>query len=289
MNLSGASVTLWIVLGLMLAVALAIVVPALLKARARTNTADRALLNAEVYRSQLADLNRELAGGALTAEEHTRMADDLRRRLLAEARDEGVAYPSRAPRWAAGVVAVALPAVAIGLYLVFGSPESVGPETATDQAVDLSAAPDAAAMVAKLEAHLRREPRDARSWVILARLKMDGDGFDEAAAAYARALELSSKVARDPQVWCEYADALGMAQGGTLKGRPRELVDRALAINPHHPKALEMAGSAEYEAGNFKGALIHWEQLLAQLPPGSPSYRELATAIERTRRLATDG
>jgi hypothetical protein len=28
----------------------------------------------------------------------------------------------------------------------------------------------------------------------------------------------------DPAIWCEYADALGMTQGGRLEGRPRELV-----------------------------------------------------------------
>lgn len=284
----GATVALFAILGLMLALALAIVVPALLKARPRAATADRAALNAEVYRSQLADLDRERASGALTAEEHDRMADELRRRLLSEARSAGAPEAAGAPRWAAGVVAVVLPALAIGLYFLFGSPQSVGPEAAAPMA-DLSAAPDAAAMVDKLEAHLRREPGDARSWIMLARLRMEADRFDEAARAYGQGLERSSKVARDPQVWCEYADALGMAQGGTLKGKPRELVDRALSIDPNHPKALEMAGSAEYEAGNFKAALGYWEKLLAQLPPGSPSHRELATAIERTRRLAVDG
>ncbi|MCU0896282.1 MAG: c-type cytochrome biogenesis protein CcmI [Burkholderiales bacterium] len=289
MEFAGASAVLFVILGLMLAVALAIVVPALLRAKPRAAAADRAMLNAEVYRSQLADLERELAAGVLTADEHARMADDLRRRLLVEARSESTRQSGRAPRWAAAVVAVALPVLAIGLYALFGSPQSVGPEAASVPVADLAAAPDAAAMIEKLEAHLRRTPDDARSWILLARAKMATDRFDEAASAYAKGLEASRKVARDPQVWCEYADALGMAQGGTLQGKPRELVDRALSIDANHPKALEMAGSAEYEAGNFKAALGHWERLLAQLPPGSSSHRELATAIERTRRLAADG
>ncbi|MCU0804218.1 MAG: c-type cytochrome biogenesis protein CcmI [Burkholderiales bacterium] len=289
MEFAGASVALFFVLGLMLAVALALIVPALLKSDPRVSTADRATLNAEVYRSQLADLDRELASGALTVEEHARMADDLRRRLLAESRGDASSRAQATPRWAAGVVAVALPVLAVGLYALFGSPQSVGPEASLAPVGELAATPDAAAMAEKLEAHLRRAPDDARSWVILARLRMESDRFDEAAAAYAKGLGLSSKVARDPQVWCEYADALGMTQGGTLKGKPRELLDRALSINPNHPKALEMAGSAEYEAGNFKAALGYWERLLAQLPPGSSSHRELATAIERTRRLAVGG
>ena len=84
-----------------------------------------------------------------------------------------------------------------------------------------------------------------------------------------------------PAVWCEYADALGMAQGGRLEGRPRELIERALALNPAHPKALEMAGSAAYERGDFAAAARHWKALLAQLAAGSPR-----TASSRRRSHA---
>jgi cytochrome c-type biogenesis protein CcmH len=75
-----------------------------------------------------------------------------------------------------------------------------------------------------------------------------------------------------------------MAQGGRLSGRPRELIDRALALDAHHPKALELAGSAEIEAGNLTAALRHWQALLERLPPGSAQQRELAVAVERLRR-----
>ena len=122
--------------------------------------------------------------------------------------------------------------------------------------------------------------------MILARLQADRDRFEEAAQAYDKALALSSKVATDPAVWCEYADALGMTQGGRLAGRPRELIERALALNPNHPKALEMAGSAEYGQGDYASALRYWRPLLAALEPGSREHTELAAAIARTERMA---
>ena len=138
----------------------------------------------------------------------------------------------------------------------------------------------------RLSAHLEKQPRDARAWVILARLQAEMDRFEAAAQAYEKALALQSKVANDPAVWCEYADALGMTQGGKLDGKPRELIDRALALNPNHPKALEMAGSSEYERGDFAAALRYWRPLLAAQQPGSQAYAELAAAISRTERLA---
>ncbi len=138
----------------------------------------------------------------------------------------------------------------------------------------------------ELRAHLEAQPRDARGWVIYARLQAERDRFDEAARAYERAVDLSPRVARDPAVWCEYADALAMARGGRLEGRPRELLERALALDSTHPKALEMAGSAEVEQGRYAAALGFWRPLLEQLRLGTQRHEELAAAIARTERLA---
>ena len=99
-------------------------------------------------------------------------------------------------------------------------------------------------------------------------------------------MELPGKVARDPLVWCEYADALAMADGGRLSGKPRELIDRALALDSRNPRALEMAGSAEIGQGNFAAALRYWEELLTILSPESPALQELVAAVGRTRMRA---
>ena len=137
-----------------------------------------------------------------------------------------------------------------------------------------------------LKAHIERAPRDGRAWLLLARAELDADRFGEAADAYERGVATSRKAALDPAVWCEYADALGMAQGGRLDGRPRELIERALALNAAHPKALEMAGSAAYERGDFAAAARYWKQLLPQLAEGTPAHGELAAAVARAERKA---
>ena len=121
--------------------------------------------------------------------------------------------------------------------------------------------------------------------MLLARLDFAADRFADAAAAYERALAASPKVARDPAIWCEYADALGMAQGGSLAGRPRELVMRALAQNPAHPKALEMAGSAAYEARRIRcGRCATGGSSCRSSRAIRRAQRELAAAIARAER-----
>jgi cytochrome c-type biogenesis protein CcmH len=141
-------------------------------------------------------------------------------------------------------------------------------------------------LLQELATHLEKNPRDARAWAIFARLKFARGEYAGAGAAYARAVELPGKVARDPLVWCEYADALAMANGGHLAGKPRELINHALLLDGKNARALEMAGSAEIEAGNYAAALHYWEELLSILPPDSPARAELATAVERTRMRA---
>lgn len=150
-------------------------------------------------------------------------------------------------------------------------------------AVALAASVGAASYSALSQRSVAFEPRDGRAWVLQARERMAAGRFEAAAQAYEKGVAASRKVALDPQVWCELADALGMAQGGSLRGRPAELIGKALALKGDHPRALEMAGSAAYEAGDHRMALAYWEPLLAQLAAGTESHAELSAAIARTR------
>lgn len=185
------------------------------------------------------------------------------------------------------IVAVAVPALALGVYALYGAVTAI--ESFPGDAPSAIEAEAGTVGREELVSHLARNARDARAWVLLARIEFEADRFADAATAYARALDASPKVAADPAIWCEYADALGMAQGGTLAGKPRELIERALALSASHPKALEMAGSTAYEQGDYAGAVRYWRTLFAQLPAGSQQYRELAAAIDRAERMTVAG
>ena len=184
--------------------------------------------------------------------------------------------PSRAFVVAFACVAAAMAALAFGLHALSGgalrSRAPIAAEPVGNDAAD-------ATWRNELVRHLDRNPRDGRGWVLLARRDFADDRFADAAIAYEKALAASTRVAADPTIWCEYADALGMTQGGRLQGRPRELVMKALAMDAGHPKALEMAGSAAFEQGQYEAAVTYWRQLLAQLPARSTQHRELAAAI----------
>lgn len=275
----------WLLASAMTAVALAFVLPRLWRGPGRPETTSRTASNAAIYRAEIEELVRQREAGRLSAQACAEARADLERRLLADTADDApAAATTAATRRTAVLVALLLPVFAFGLYALFGEPAAIRGNAG-------ASFPEATAAASRdeLARHVERHPRDGRGWVLLARAEAAADRFAAAVDAYRRALDVAPKVSRDPGIWCEYADALGMAQGGRLAGAPRELVMRALALDPVHPRALEMAGSAAYEAREFASAAGYWRELARRLPEGSSAQRELAAAIARADRLALIG
>jgi cytochrome c-type biogenesis protein CcmH len=170
------------------------------------------------------------------------------------------------------------------LYTRLGDVRAVDAERRMDAA---SAASTRTVVDARddLVAQLAHNPRDSRGWVLLARLDIAADRFAEAARAYEHALA-NAKAAADTTLWCEYADALALAQGGKLAGRPREIIGQVLARDPSHRQALEMAGSAALEAREYEVAAAYWRKLVAALPEDSSERKELSAALAKADLMA---
>ncbi len=186
---------------------------------------------------------------------------------------------------------IGLPALSLGLYALRGDPAAIGTDRdALSQALlqgGLPAGGEAAERLqAELGKHLARQPDDPRALVLKARLDMRAERFNEAAAAYAKALQGRSKAINDAGIWTEYAEALGMAQGGTLTGEPVRLLQKALSIDAHQPQALDLAGSAAWEVRDFAKAAMYWKRLQERTPAADPRHEALTKAIQRAEQRA---
>ena len=274
----------WILATLMLAAALAFVLVPLLRARGPAGpTAVEA--NLEVLRAQRREIDADVATGVLPGGAR----DEALAELVARAEDDLAARepaPAATPRpWAvAATLGVAIPALVVGVYLAVGSPRAVDPRNVA--AAPAPGVPDdkqIVAMVENLAAKVRERPQDAQGWALLARSMAALGRFKESADAYAH---LSTLVPDDAQVLADWADALGMAQGRSLAGQPYELARRALAIDPRHPKALALAGTAALDANDFALALRHWQALAGTLPPDSPDAQQVQNVIAEIRGRA---
>ena len=195
--------------------------------------------------------------------------------------------------WRNGISATALvlavPALAFGLYGLLGDPGAVGVERSALSELVLQGGVDAESrawpqVYAELERHLERQPADPRALVLKARLDMHAQRYGLAAATFEKAVAGKSKAANDPSVWVEYAEARGMAQGRTLAGAPLQLVHKALALDPNHFQALDLAGSGAWEMGEFGQSALYWSRLLEQIPANQPRHAELLQAIARAQQ-----
>lgn len=132
-------------------------------------------------------------------------------------------------------------------------------------------------MVERLAERLKANPDDLAGWARLARAYKVQKRLAEAEQAYGKAGKL---VESDPDLLTQYADLLAMRANNNLEGRPLKLVNKALALNPDHPMALMLAGSAAFQRADYKQAVLYWEKVLTVLEPGS------ADAIQVTAEIA---
>lgn len=236
-------------------------------------------LSVAVHRDQLRELDADLAAGTLAQADYDRARMEVEKRALEEA---GVAEapPRRSfPRRAIAAVAVALPLLAIAVYLAVGNLRALDPKVATAP----PGARDIEAMVQQLADRLEKNPEDTEGWKMLGRSYSVMGRYPEAVRAYSRA---AAKAPRDADLLAELADALAMARGQNLQGEPEELVLRALQIDPKNLKALALAGTAAFGREDFGGAVRHWSQMLAEVPAGSEDARAIQANIDEAKAMA---
>jgi len=278
----------WTTAALLLAGALLFVLPPLWRPPLRVQAGPSPLA---VYREQRAQLDAELAQGALTAAQHAGAIEELQGRVIEEVGEPAAAVAAAAPpaRQLAAVLAVALllPAGALALYALLGKPaalESARPSaTASGNAPHTMSREQMEGMVEQLAARMQQSPQDAEGWHMLARSYVAIGRLPEAAQAYDRAATLDP---RNATVLADYADTLAMVNGRSLDGRPTELVLAALQADPRHAKSLSLAGTAAFNRGDFPAAAAFWQRLQAVLPPQAPQADSIAASIAQAQAQA---
>jgi cytochrome c-type biogenesis protein CcmH len=137
--------------------------------------------------------------------------------------------------------------------------------------------------VAALAQRLKSNPNDVQGWIMLARSYTSMQRFGEAAGAYAKATELKPD---DADLLADYAFVSAMANGQRLEGQPTELVNQALKLDPENIKALELAGSAAFQAKDYTKAIAYWERALKTVPNDAEVTQAIQSRINEAKTLA---
>ncbi len=282
----------WISACLLLALALALTLPALLKPKINTHneSQDASQANLSVLRGQLAQLDSDFAAGKISTDQLTLAKNEIERRALEEegapenAMSGNTQTPSKRTAW---TLAILVPLIALLIYGFLGNVEALDPANLQARPSTEPTPEQIEAMVSAFAARLQAIPADQtpdpKAWEMLARSYAAMQKFPEASKAYKRAVELNPG---NSQILADYADVLAMLQGQSMAGEPTQLFERALVLEPNNPKALALAGSAAFEKKDFAKAIVMWNKAQSSAPPGSDFAKSLASSIEEAKAAA---
>src|SRR5471030_3166006 len=216
--------------------------------RQRATSVPRLDNDLAIYRDQLGELEREQAAGRLPDSEATAARTEIERRILTAAEQDA---KEAAPKDTAALhrllppaLCLAVPLIALGLYLQIGRP-------------GLPASPFVA------HAPVTTAPQDDLPALIAATKKQAADHPD------------------DPAALSALGEALTLEADGVVTRPAVEAFTKALKLQPGDARAAFYLGLHEQQSGDSAAALKRWRALEAQSPPDAPWLPTLRAEIRK--------
>lgn len=309
--------TFYLIAGGLAVLAAVILVRPLVARRGAVDSRDAR--DVHVFRDQLAEIERDLARGTITAAEAEGARIEVSRRLItADQRARRARAPAPAPQGhsglAAGLALIGTPALAMALYFGIGAPGVPDQPLAGRQAA-LAGLPDGrpaarpsqaeaeaqlagqlpapaevdpqyAGLVARLEQTLAERPDDIQGHRLLANSLMQLGRFAEAWRAYDKVIGLTGGSA-GAEIRAAKAEGMILAAGGYVSPEAADEIAAALERDPRLPIARYYAGLALRQAGRIDDAIAMWEGLRRDSPPDAP-YLEWIDAMLADATAARD-
>jgi cytochrome c-type biogenesis protein CcmH len=112
-----------------------------------------------------------------------------------------------------------------------------------------------------------------RSYVSLGRIS-------EALQTYEKAIKLDQK---DVELLLSYATTMAMSRDNQFLGKPAEVIEQAYQLQPQNPNVLWLKGNVHYQAGDFRQAVLMWEQVQTHMQPGSEEAMTVTQYLKDAR------
>lgn len=280
----------WIIASILILIALAFVLPSLLrKQRVIGGAVDaRRKQNIQIAKEQLEDLEHRFEKGEMEEDAYQSTRDELEMALfedMKESTQDAQLTNKVSSVSVVGSFAIALlvPLIAVGMYTKLGSPvftTDLSSQQAAKQELEKNVpknadgTPDIDTMVAGLQKKMEANPNNPEGWFMLGRSYMVMKRYPEAAKAYEQAYKLQPE---STDVMLSLADSLAMASNGSIKGRPTELINKVLEIEPDNLTGLWLGGMASRQQGDYVTAIKRWNGVLSQLK--SPAEKQEVNSL----------
>ena len=299
----------WIVTAALCGVVVSLMARAVLHARASEGS--EAEYDLQIYRDQLAEVDRDLARKVLTPEEAEQVRTEVSRRILEADRKRQSDQQKTRTGWANGPMIATLAAVTIGIsYWTYGSlgapgygdlPHQMRLEMAQEVRENRPSQADAEAqaganigagigaqigrdpayldLVAQLRAAVAERPGDVRGLRLLASNEASLGNFNAAHQVQSQLIK-----ALDDQAQAEdhanLADMLVLAAGGYVSPEAEAALTTALNMDPANGAARYYTGLLYSQTGRPDRAFKIWEQLLLDGPDDAIWIAPIRAQIE---------
>jgi cytochrome c-type biogenesis protein CcmH len=305
----GLRVTNYLFWGIAGAIAL-VVAFILVRALRRSNDDEATSFDQQVYRDQLAEVERDQARGMIAGDEAKRLRSEVARRLLAADRLEGPTGatqtgPNSALIW--GMMAVIL-ATGFAGYVYLGQPgysdlpldkrvqiaeerrstrpaqdalEAALPPRPPLEAID----PAFLALVEKLRAAVANRPDDLQGQQLLARNEANVGNLTAAYKAQEKVIAIKGKDATDADILTQ-ATLMIQAADGQVSPQAEALLDGVLTRDANNDTALFFTGIVNMQVGRYDLAFRYWKHLMDVAPADSPWVPEVRSRIEALAEVA---
>lgn len=260
-------------------------------------------LDVQLYRDQLAGIERDAARGTIAAEEAGRLRTEISRRLLEADRQARATAPARladGPRLGLPLVVLTL-AGAGALYWTLGVPGYPDMPMATrlalseklrenrpSQAVAEADAPvppepqgadaEYLALMQKLRSTVAERPDDIRGQRLLAENEARLGNYRAAHAAQAEVIRLAGDAAT-AEDYALLAEMLVYATGGYVSPEAEAALTEALRRDPKNTAALYLSGLMFAQVDRADRAFALWRTALESATPDSPWMKPLQEQI----------
>ena len=243
---------------------------------AKSKATSRRQMNAVIYREELDKLEAEHQAGVITSADYEISHAEMRQRLFQDTIEEDDQEVAGSVKKTAIRLCIFIVLLSSALYFSLGDlvrvAQSDSERPVTQEGVEK--------MVAEFAVKMEKDPTNLKGWAMLARSYRILGRNEDAAKAYARA---GNFIDSDPQLLADYADTLAANANGSFVGKPLQLINQALKLDPDNLMALWLSGTASYNANNYKAAVQTWEKLAKQIPPDSDEGRAIQGSIADAR------
>ena len=172
---------------------------------------------------------------------------------------------------------VAIPAFSVGGYLMIGRPDL--PDAPLAQRLAGAEGQSIEALVSRVEAHLAKNPEDARGWEVIAPVYMRLGRMDDAAKAWTTAIRIAGPSERRN---IGLGEALVAAGDGAIGPEAQAAFRGALAAEPKAVLPRMYLAAALSQEGKKDEAVAAWKALVASGTDADPwmnvAREELAKA-----------